>query len=126
MGESSVSIGALMRLVAVDAPAASDHLTKVYDWKYSEATAIAKALVAGGFALFLPLLLPVVQPDSESPLSPLGLWLVIASAVILVLLGGGLFVRARRFHREYLAAQTLLGQLREIQPFLHLYQDRAA
>lgn len=126
MNESSVSIEALMRLVAVDAPAASDHLTKVYEWKYSEATGIAKALVAGGFALLLPLLLPVVQPDSESPLSTLGLWLVVASAALLILIGGLRFLLARRFHREYLAAQTLLGQLKEIQPFLHLYQNRSA
>lgn len=126
VSQSSISIEALMRLVAVDNAAASEHVTKVYEWKYSEATTTAKSLVAGGFALFLPLLLPVLQPDSESPLSPLGLWIVVLSAALLIVLGGILFVSARRLHREYLAAQTLLGQLKEIRPFLHLYQERAS
>lgn len=126
MARSSINIASLMGIVAADPNSAADHVAKVYEWKYSEATTIAKALVGAGFALFLPLLLPVVQPNAEAPLSSTGIAVVICSAAVLALLGCGFFLAARRFHREYLAAQTLLGQLKEIQPFLSLYRDSRA
>ncbi|GEM_PF-6044601 len=112
-----------MSVVAANPDSASEHVAKVYDWKYAEATTIAKAFVGAGFALFLPLLLPVVQPDAKAPLSMGAMLVVVISSAVLVVLGCTLFLAARRFHQEYLAAQTLLGQLREIQPFLSLYQE---
>lgn len=112
-----------MGVVAADPDSAAEHVAKVYEWKYTEATTIAKALVGSGFALFLPLLLPVVQPDAEAPLAQTGILVVVSSAAVLALLGCGFFLAARRFHREYLEAQTLLGQLKEIQPFLRLYRE---
>jgi len=122
MSKSSITIEELMRIVAADAGSASDHVTKIYDWKYAEASTVARSLVGAAFALLLPLLLPVVQPDSGSPLSTFGVWVVIGGSAVLVTLGGIFFLLGRRLHNEYLAAQTLLGNLREIEHFLRLYK----
>jgi len=112
-----------MRLAAADPARAADHISKVYEWKYSEATTIAKALVGTGSALVVLLLLPIIQPDKAAPLSEFGLVVVVASALVMIVLGSGLYLGARRYHLEFLAAQTLLAHLVDIHPFLSLYEE---
>jgi hypothetical protein len=123
MFQSTIEIAVLMRLAAADPEGATEHLAKVYEWKYAEATTIAKAVVGTGSALALLPLLPLIQPIATAPLSLVGVLIILGSALTLILLGSGLFVAARRLHLEFLAAQTLLGHLVEIHPFLGRYQE---
>lgn len=123
MFRSQVTIAVIMRLVAADPAAAAAHLTKVYEWKYSEAITVAKALAGTGGALILALLVPALAPDTTAPLSVAGAIVVFASAAVAIGVGSLLFVWARRIHLEFLAAETLVGQIVEIRPFLKLYES---
>ena len=112
-----------MDLAAADPAAAADHLAKVYEWKYQEKMATAKAVLATGSALVLIPLLPIIQPDSRSPLDAFGVTILFISAAVLMAFGVGAFFAARQTHVEYLRAQSLLAELVEISPFIRLYRE---
>jgi hypothetical protein len=112
-----------MSLVAADPVRAAEHLSKVYEWRYSEQLTAAKALVAAALAIGLAPVVPILQPDTSAPISMPGVFALYGSALVLVVVGVVQYFRSRRIHNEYLAAQTLLGRLVEIRPFLRLYEE---
>lgn len=120
MAREAVTLRTLIELVSADASSAAQHLARVYEWRYAERSALAKALVGGGFALILAPLVPLIQPEVGAPPSSLMIVALYVCAAVLVVTGAIIQFRSRTIHREYLAAQALLGRLIEIRPFIRL------
>lgn len=124
MAQPAITVRTIMDMVVADPDSAAGHLSKVYDWRYSERVTTAKALVGAASALVLTPLLPFLQSGSE--LTWWGAAVQYGSAVVLLAIGAGMYRSARRIHREFLAAQSLLGRLVEIRPFLRRYEESRA
>lgn len=114
----------LIALATLDGDEASDHLARVYEWRQSRRVTQGKALVGVGSAVVLAVIVPLVQQDPDRPLSVVALVVTLASAALLVVVGSLVFWSSSRIQREYIFAQSLLDELKQIRPFLKLYRRR--
>ena len=119
-----MDVAALMDLAASTPDTAAEHLAKIYEWKHSQISSTGKAFAGGGLALFLAPLVPVLAPEVGATLTWFGVVITWTAAGLLFVVGSIVFFEARKLEAEYLAAQSLLGQIVEIHPFLRLYKGR--
>jgi hypothetical protein len=121
----ALSVSDLIDLAILEDADADEHLKTVLTWRYEHMLTMAKALAGAGSAVILATLLPIVQPDKNAPIL-FETWVWIAGgAAVAIAIGATFFLLARRSFREYVAAQRLLHELREVRPFLLRYANES-
>lgn len=123
MRRHGFDVSDLIELAVMPGPGATEHLTKVYDWRYSHILSQARGLAGSGFAIITVAILPLIQPDVDNPISRASMITALSGALLLVILGSARFIYAARVHREFVAAQALLAELIGIRPFIRLYRS---
>jgi len=122
---TNLEIRDLLNLVASKVPDPESRLEKVFECAHARHLEIAKWLLAFAAALYAAIAVAAFKGELSANVSPL--WAVITFAVATAIGGSGLMmlIRGKRVYRIYLAAQSLLGEITKIAPFIERYRSEA-
>jgi len=118
-----LSIRDLIDLVASGVPNPELRLEKTYEWSHARRLELVKWILAAAVALFAPLAVGYFREEFGKTISPVWALGAMAGSAALAALGITILILTGRAYRSYLAAQTLLGEIRKIAPFLDRYRQ---
>jgi hypothetical protein len=110
----------LARSEVTDAPG---ELKQLYLWRYDYLSTAAKAFVGAGGSLLVALVAATIQHKDGTPWLPIVYGYI--GATLVLVFGIARYVRIRRIYREYLTAQSLLGEALAVKAFLRVYDPEA-
>lgn len=118
-----LTVGELTDLVGAEVTDAEARLEKVFDWMHTRQMELAKWVLTASAALFIPVAIAYLTGNIAKGTSP---WWVVAAlfgGVLLAVLGLGMLYYAQQLYKTYLAAISLLGEMRRIAPFIQRYRE---
>ena len=118
-----LTIRELINLVGAEVSEPEARLEKVFDWAHTRRMELVKWVLTASAALFVPVAVAYLKGDIARAIPA---WWVIAAlfgAVLLAVLGLIMLYQARQLHRSYVAAISLLGEIRKIAPFVQRYRE---
>jgi hypothetical protein len=121
---TNIRIRDLIDLVASETPEPGKSLEKVFEWAHSRNLELIKWLLALAAALLAPLAIAFARGDLGTRASTLWLAWTLFGSVLFAGIGLTMLARGRRLYRRYIAAQTLLGELMKIAPFIERYREQ--
>lgn len=122
---NKVTIHDLIDLVASGIPDAEARLEKVFECAHARNLELVKWLLALAAALLAGIVVALVKADPTAKISIRVVELTLFGAGVAAAAGILLLVRGYRVYRTYLAAQTLLGEIVKIRPFIELYREQS-
>jgi hypothetical protein len=117
-----LTIRDLLDLIASGVQDPQARLEKAYDWAHARRLELVKWLLASAVALFAPVVVALAKGELQSSGSRWWLATTLFLSVSTAIAGVSLLLTTRRQYRAYLAAQTLLGELTKIAPFVERYR----
>lgn len=133
---TNLRIRDVLDLVASKVPEPETRLEKVFECAHARHLEFVKWLLALAAALYAAVAVALFKPDAVAKATSIAaagidqgthnspVWIVVtlsvASAVALA--GVIMLVRGKRMYVQYLAAQTLLGEIGKIAPFIERYR----
>jgi|SRR5437868_10910547 len=118
-----LTIRDLIDLVASGVPDPESRLEKAFDWAHTRRLELVKWLLASAVALSAPVAVAVAKGELQSSASSWWLASTLFLSVTAAVAGLFLLVTTKRHYRGYLSAQTLLGELTKIAPFIERYRQ---
>lgn len=118
-----LSIKDLIDLVASEVPNPEVRLEKAYEWSHARRLELVKWILAAAVALFAPLVVGYFREEFGKTLSPYWALAAMAGSAALAAVGIIILLMTARAYRSYLAAQSLLGEIKKIGPFLDRYRQ---
>ena len=120
---TNLVIGDLLNLVASKVPEPESRLEKVFECEHARQLEMVKWLLALAAALFAAVAVGEFRGASEPKASPIWMVITLSLAAAITIFGLIMLIRGRRMYRTYLAAQTLLGEINKISPFIERYRQ---
>jgi hypothetical protein len=120
-----VTVHDLIDLVASGISDPEARLEKVFECAHARNLELVKWLLALGAALVAGIVVAVVKADPTAKISIRVVELTLFGAGVTAAAGIFLLMRGYRIYRTYLAAQTLLGEIVKIRPFVELYREQS-
>ncbi|MBK9240906.1 MAG: hypothetical protein IPL75_11725 [Acidobacteria bacterium] len=118
-----LSIRDLIDLVASGVPNPEARLEKAYEWSHARRLELVKWILAAAIALFVPLAVGYFREEFGKTIPAWWALGAMVAAAALAVLGITMLILTGRAYRSYLAAQSLLGEIRKIAPFLDKYRQ---
>jgi hypothetical protein len=118
-----LTIREVINLVGSEVPNPEVRLEKVFDWAHSRRMELVKWVLTASAALFVPVAVAYLKGELSKGTPT---WWVVGAlfgAVLLAVFGLGMLYRAKQLHRTYVAAVSLLGEMKKIAPFLQRYRE---
>lgn len=115
MARAELTISDLLAVARLPDAQGAESISRVFSWMYEHALGRARALAGLGSAALLATLLPAFQFDADTTVNWAAIVVTWIGSAALAGMGAITYVRARRFHAEYIRTLGLLETLRTAQ-----------
>lgn len=118
-----LTIRELTSLVSSEVADPEVRLEKIFDWEHARRMELVKWVLTASVALFIPVAVAWLKGDIGAPTPAWWVLGALFGAVLLAVLGVSMLYHAWQIYRTYLAAITLLGELKKIATFVQRYRE---
>jgi hypothetical protein len=113
-----LTVGDLFDLIANGVENVEERVQQAFAWEFERSMSAVRLTLGAAASLFVAVLVAYLQEDVEVWQAGIGFGFTAVTFIYGLLR----FTQLRGFARDYLAALSLTGEIRDVAPFLQLYR----